>query len=294
MPPPLTQDLLASHWAIAGDSYPGGPSEVSPFPIEERLEVAAETGFTGVGLLHADLLAIEARMPLPALATRLDGLGLCHVEVECLIDWFATGARREASDRQRADLLRAADLLGARHIKVNGDLTGEQWPLETLAAEFRALCREAAGVGAAVGLEFMPFSGIPDVRAALDVIEAAGEPNGRLLVDVWHVARGGTPYRELAALPAEVIAHVEIDDARAEPVGEPWEDTVHHRLLPGEGDLDVVGFLAAIRETGYDGPIGVEVISLRHRRLPLREAARAAYDAARDVLEREASRAPAT
>lgn len=287
----VSHDLIASHWAIAGNSYPGAASEVSPFPIEERIQVAAEIGYTGVGLLHADLLAIEAEMPLQRLGSRLGELGLRHVEVECLIDWFATGEPRAASDQQRADLLRAAQALGARHIKVNGDLQGRPWPLETLAEEFGRLCREAADVGAMVGIEFMPFSGIPDVRAAVEVVEAAGEPNGKVLVDTWHVARAGTPLSELAAVPGDLIAHVEIDDALSEPQGDLWTDTIHHRLLPGEGELDVVGFLSAVRATGYHGPIGVEVISKEHRLLPLREAAEAAYRAAMGVLEEEARRA---
>lgn len=287
MPEVISKDLIASHWAIAGNSYPGG-DEVSPFPIEDRLQVAAETGYTGIGLLHADLLAIEAKTPLDQLALRLQELGLRHVEVECLIDWFAEGARREASDRQRADLIRAADALGARHIKVNGDLEGVEWPFEMLAEEFARLCREAAEVGSMVAIEFMPFSGVPDVRAAVELVEAAGEPNGRLLIDTWHVARAGTPLREVAAVPRELIGHVEIDDALAEPEGGMWHDTVHNRLLPGDGELDVFGFLGAIRETGYDGPIGVEVISSTHRLLPLREAAEAAFRTATAVLEQEA------
>jgi sugar phosphate isomerase/epimerase len=288
MPDVISKDLLASYWAIAGDAYPGAPSEVSRFPIEDRLEVAAETGFTGIGLLHADLLAIERTTPLTKLAPRLQELGLRHVEVECLINWFATGEPREASNRQRTDLLRAAEALGARHIKVNGDLQGVEWPMETLAEEFGRLCRQAAEVGAMVAIEFMPFSGIPDAQSALEVVTAAGEPNGKLLVDIWHVARAGTPLDQIAQLPADVIAHVEIDDARAEPEGGMWNDTIHNRLLPGEGELEVVGFLSAIRATGYGGPVGVEVISKTHRLLPLREAAEASYRAATAALEEEA------
>jgi sugar phosphate isomerase/epimerase len=288
MPDVISNDLLASYWAIAGDCYPGAPSEVSPFPIEARLEVAAETGFSGMGLLHADLLAIERTTPLTKLAPRLQELGLRLVEVECLIDWFATGERRKASDRQRADLLRAAEALGARHIKVNGDLEGVEWPIETLAEEFARLCRQAAEVGAMVAIEFMPFSGIPDAQSALKLLTAAGDPNGKLLVDTWHVARAGTPLDQIAQLPADLIAHVEIDDALAEIEGGMWNDTIHNRLLPGQGELDVVGFLSAIRATGYRGQIGVEVISKTHRLLPLREAAEASYRAAMAVLEQEA------
>jgi sugar phosphate isomerase/epimerase len=229
-------------------------------------------------------------MPLGRLGARLEELGLAHVEVECLIDWFAEGDARAASDRQRTDLLRAAEALRARHIKVNGDLEGKRYPLEVLAEEFAELCRQAAEIGSMVALEFMPFSGVPDVHAAYEIVTAAGEPNGKLLVDTWHVARAGTPLEDIAQLPGELIAHVEIDDALAEPVGDPWTDTIHHRLLPGEGELDVIGFLSAIRATGYRGPVGVEVISETHRRLPLRAAAESTYRTAIRVLEEEALR----
>jgi sugar phosphate isomerase/epimerase len=289
----ISRDLIASYWAIAGDAYPGAESEVSPFPIEERLEVAAKSGFTGVGMLHADILAIERTMPLAKLAPRLEELGLRHVELECLSDWFSTGDRRKTSDRQRADLLRAAEILGARHIKVNGDLARGEWPAEELAEQFASLCLDAAKVDAMVAIEFMPFSGVPDVSSALELVRAAGEPNGKLLVDIWHVARAGTPFEEIATVPHDLIAHVEIDDALAEPEGGMWNDTIHNRRLPGEGELDVVGFLSAIRETGYGGPIGVEVISSAHRVLPLREAAEACYRSATSVLEREAQAAGA-
>ena len=34
----------------------------------------------------------------------------------------------------------------------------------------------------------------------------------------------------------------------------------HHSRLPGEGDLDVAGFLRAVLVTGYTGPISVEIL----------------------------------
>lgn len=278
-------DLLASHWAVAGDTYPGGPTEVSSFTIEDRIQVSAEAGFVGMGLLHADLLAIEERIGLSRLGKLLDAAGMRHIEVECLINWFADGDVRAASDRQRADLLRAAEALGARHIKVNGDLEGRQWPADRLADEFARLCAQADDVGAMVAIEFIPFSGIRDIAAARAIVESAGAANGKLLIDTWHVARAHTPYEEVAALPADLIAHVEIDDAPADPVGGPWVDTVHHRKLPGEGDLDVPEFLRAIAATGYDGPVGVEILSSIHRQLPLQDAARATHASAERVFQ---------
>jgi len=284
----ITRDIIASYWAVAGDCFPGAPSEVSPFPIGDRLRAAAEHGFTGVGLVDQDLAAIDEQIGLERLGDRLRALELPHVEVEILAGWYATGERRRRSDAQRARLLRAAEVLGARHVKVRGDLDAPPASLEETLEPFVELCRQAAEVGTVVALEPIPTTTFPDLRSARALVEAAGEPDGKLCVDVWHVARAGTPYSEVAALPRELIAHVEIDDARAEPVDGLWTDTIHHRLLPGEGDLDVVGFLSALREAGYGDTIGVEVISRTHRKLPLGEAAEAAFASAMRVLEQEA------
>jgi hypothetical protein len=36
--------IVASDWAIAGDRYPGGETDVSPIPFEARVAAAAEAG----------------------------------------------------------------------------------------------------------------------------------------------------------------------------------------------------------------------------------------------------------
>lgn len=270
-------ELIASYWTLAGNTYDGAVSEVSPWPIEERLEAAAEAGFAGVGLLHADLIAVEPAVSFDRIASRAEDLGLRHIELEAVEDWFTTDERRAASDRVRADLLRAAEAFGARHIKALADQSGAPWPTEVLAEEFAKLCRDAAAVGAMVVLEPMPYANLADVHAALEVVDAAGEPNGKLLLDVWHVERAGTPASEIAELPLEAIGYVELNDAAAEPVEDLFEDTIQNRLFCGEGDLDLTGFLGAVEAAGYRGPFGVEVLSRRVRECPLRDAAETAF-----------------
>ena len=85
--------------------------------------------------------------------------------------------------------------------------------------------------------------------------------------------------RMLAAIPAHLIAAVELDDAAAQPVGSLWEDTIDKRRLPGQGDLDVPGFINAVRSAGWSGPWGVEILSDEYRKRPLAEATAEAYEA---------------
>jgi hypothetical protein len=50
--------------------------------------------------------------------------------------------------------------------------------------------------------------------------------------------RGGIDFAKIRSLPATMINSVELDDAAAEPKGSLWEDTLFHRLYPGEGSFD--------------------------------------------------------
>jgi sugar phosphate isomerase/epimerase len=271
--------LLATCWTTAGDASPVPGRERSPLPVRERVEAAAAAGFTGLGLVHADLMPALDEYGVAGLRALLDDHGLADLELELITGWW-TGA----PDPVRRDLIAAAGALGARHIKVAPDVTGAPYDRDRWAAAFAALCAEAAAAGTRIGLEFLPWSTIRDVHIGLDLVRAAGHPAGGLIIDAWHVARAGTPPADLAAVPLDRIVGVELDDADPEPVGTLFEDTVRRRRLCGQGSFDLPGIIAALRSAGWDGPWGVEILSDEHRKTPLRQAVADAARTARAVL----------
>ena len=273
--------LYATSWTLAGDSIPGLTDEISPRSFAARVEAAREAGFDGLGLALADYRALKATIGVPEMRMILADNQMHCVEFEVLTDWFATGDRRARSDATRAEFLRAAEEFAAWQIKVVGDFNNTSegaWHLDRLAQEFGARCDDAAKVGTRITLELLPFSNIKTPTHGLSLIDAAGARNGGLLLDIWHMERGGIPYSEVSALPAAAIGWIELDDAAAEQAGTLYEDTVHNRRLCGEGDFDIAGFLRAVRATGYCGGYGVEIISREQRSRPLKEAARRAFD----------------
>ena len=108
----------------------------------------------------------------------------------------------------------------------------------------------------------------------------AGCSNAGLVLDIWHIVRGDVPFDRIAVIPGGQIVHIELNDAKSEPVGSLAEDTLDHRLLPGQGTFDIPGFLDAVAATGYSGVYGVEILSDEQRQRPLGEAARLAHDTA--------------
>ncbi len=77
-----------------------------------------------------------------------------------------------------------------------------------------------------------------------------------ILVDSLHWHCLGADVAALSAIPPGRIIYAHINDA---PTGPREEQRDDDRLLPGDGAIDLAGFLTGLARAGYDGPIGIEV-----------------------------------
>jgi sugar phosphate isomerase/epimerase len=278
-------ELIATCWTSAGAVRPGITAATSPLPISERVLAVAAAGFSGIGFELADLDVARASMGLAGLRRAIQDASLAHIEVEYLNDWWLDGPRREASDRSRAALLAAASELGAHHIKVGTGSPGDPRDAARLVDEFGLLSDQAASAGTRIALEPGAGSALDLVEDAIPLVVAASHPAGGLLLDPWHLYRSGIPYESVVPLvPAPLLVHVELSDAPAVAVGSLFDDTFDNRLMPGLGAFDVPRFVRAMRDIGYAGPWGVEVMSTRTRSQPVGEVLAEAAAAARAVL----------
>lgn len=272
-------ELLASYFTLAGDVYPFGPTEISPFSLQERAEVASKIGWKGLGFVQADLAATVDKIGIKTARQILDDNGIKYREVEFLVDWYLDGDRREASDRARKEMLESAAAIGAQKIKVAPGIHDYAPPnIPVMGDAFAGLCEDAARYGVSVVMELMPFCNVSTIDNALAIMQRANQPNGGLLVDNWHIQRGGMDYSEIAKIPAQFLKAVELDDAAAEIQGSLWDDTIYHRLLCGEGCFNSPEFIKAVQKAGYADYYGVEILSQRYRKLPLEEMARRSFE----------------
>jgi sugar phosphate isomerase/epimerase len=271
-------ELIGCYWTLAGH-YKFGPHDESPFGFRDRVEAAAEAGYSGIGLKTADLRRILARHPFPEIATLLADHGLTQIELEVVMGWFEKGPSRRESDAERLFLFEAAAALGARHVKCCGSFTPTDASLAQMQDAFAILAAQAAQAGTRMALEPIVFSNIPSLAAAQAII-GPDCPGGGLMLDIWHVNRGAATLEEIRNLPAGAITCAELDDGTLTEVGDAISDTLNRRRLCGEGAFDIPGFIAAVRATGYVGPFGVEIISDSHRERSLHEAATLSYNTA--------------
>ncbi|MGD9527113.1 sugar phosphate isomerase/epimerase family protein [Pseudonocardia sp.] len=269
--------------------FPGPPPLVmssytlgTGVPFAERVAAAGAAGFDGIGLRVEDYAdARAAGLDDAAMRALAAERGVAVREVEYVTGW-GDPTDPAVADRERA-VLHMARAFGVAH--VNAGLL-EKLPVEAVTAAYAGLC-DRAGPEVAVALEFMPYSGVPDLATAWQVVRDAGRPNGALLVDVWHWARAGTTAADLAAVPAERIVAVQLCDVRAEPMAQARAESLGHRLPPGQGFGDAVGMVRALARHGVAPRIvAVEVISDAQVARGVRAAALVSADAARDVLRR--------
>jgi len=129
---------------------------------------------------------------------------------------------------------------------------------------FHEICAalEPSGVRLAVGFQAAEylrrnraFQFIHDLDALTLLVNMVSAPNMGLLLDVWDLIVCGGSLDAVQILPLEQIVAVRVADM---PAGVSFADLDEKsRLLPGggNGQIDVAGFLAILREAGYDGPV---------------------------------------
>lgn len=285
----IPRDLICSSHTISG-VLPGSPLPAR-HSFEDRVSACAEAGYTGMCLHFRDYRALqEAGYSQDRLASIIRDAAIRDVTLEFLTDWFLTGMDGEESRRDEATLLEAAEVFGAHGFNVGADFHGRGLPLQSMRDRFMALCNRAAAQNLTVALEIVPWSNVPDIDTALFMIDDIA--NAGLVIDSWHIFRGGIPLSDLRHIPAGRILSIQVDDAASTITSTLAEDTMR-RLPCGEGIFQLDDFLQALNQAGASVPVSVEIISPDFAALPVREAAHRSIAGARALVERLRSTYPA-
>ena len=167
--------------------------------------------------------------------------------------------------------LETAQRLGTSNLLTMGNDGDEARLTDT----FARLCEEAPKFALHVGMEFAAYTKVPTIQAALRLVKALGQENGKVLIDALHLARsGGTP-SDVAQLDPKWLAYCQLADARGP---RPASDDALRaearagRYLPGEGDLTPRGTPGCLAR----GPAGRRRSAVPRACDPIRRRARAA------------------
>jgi sugar phosphate isomerase/epimerase len=177
-----------------------------------------------------------------------DGVGLRIAAVEAVMAWAGTDdAAAEAEVEQFTSLVQTT---GATMV-LACTMEPEVADFDVASRHLRALAERLESLGARVCLEFLPWSGVPDLATAWRLIEPLPASAG-ITLDMWHWQRqpGGPNPTLLASIPGERIGYVQLCDVPAEAQGDALSDAMANRLLPGDGVVDFAEVLGILSDTG--------------------------------------------
>ncbi|WP_199614862.1 sugar phosphate isomerase/epimerase family protein [Paenibacillus alkalitolerans] len=239
-------------------------------PLDRFVELASAYGFDAVDASGNELREWISRDGLSNVLDTLKERGVAIGSIGFPVEW------RESEDRFRSGLVTLAqDAALAAEVGCKACCTYVLPSTDWNAARFMAVAtrrlRECAVIlgsfGIRLGIEFVgphhlrtrwknPF--IWDVDSHLEWIDAIGERNVGLLFDSYHWYTNELGIEDIRRLTADQIVHVHINDAKDVPVSEALDND---RIYPGEGVIDLKGFLQGLHSIGYRGVVAQEILT---------------------------------
>lgn len=276
--------------AVSAATLPLDNSYKTADRIRETIDAAAAAGFDGMSIStnHYDR-AVAAGMPGEAFFEYHQERGLSILAAEVILAWAISDETNVTDDI--VHILDVSAASGARTVIV-ATLAPELPPLEEASSWLRHVSDLAADRGLCVSFEFLPWSAVPSLASAIQVLEAVNCDNFGLVIDAWHWLRqpGGPDLPLLRTVAPERIHLLHLDDAPLEPAPDLMVESGTARLLPGEGAAGVAELLDVITEIGATPGFVTEVFSASLRKLGAFENARRQYQAGRSVLDDHAER----
>ena len=267
--------------------------------LHEAIDAAHRAGFSGVEFNADEAADLITARGVEYVRDLFQSAGVRPAAFGFPVDW------RSSKDSWRQSLIPlprqagAAQALGCTRsmtwiLPGHNEMSYEE-NLQFHIERFTPAASVLADHGISLGLEFIgpktlrdtlkyPF--IHTMRDMLDMGAQIG-PNVGLLLDAWHWYTSHGTIEELRALRPEQVVYVHVNDA---PVGIEVDSQLDQvRCLPGEtGVIDIGGFLRALDEIGYDGPITPEPFKKELAELPSDDARLNTISASLDAIFRTA------
>ena len=245
---------------MQGFGYCLNASTIRGTPILRQIEVASAAGYKAVELWFADLdEALATGVTLADVRRCLADQGMVAATMIYLGDWFDANDSDWPKTRALCvHRLEQAAAIGAKYVIAGPP--GCYADVSMGARRYRKLLEAGLQIGALPAMEFLGFvQQFHTIESALEVIQLAAHPAGTMVVDPFHIFRGGGSLESLTNVTGDQIAIAHFNDAPAKPRREEQHD--RDRVWPGDGHLNLRRYCALLRQIGYTRWLSLELFS---------------------------------
>ena len=229
--------------------------------LEDKIAAIARAGFDGVEIFEQDFIAFDHSPRDVGRMLRDAGMEVTLFQPFRDFEGLPEPFRAKAFDRAERKFDVMAEL-GADLVLVCSAVSPHALGgVDRCAADLRELGERAARRGLRVGYEALAWGRfVADHRDAWEIVRRADHPAVGIILDSFHTLSRGIDPDSIRSIPADKVFFVQLADApKLQMDLLSWSR--HYRNMPGQGDLAVGAFVEAVRATGYDGYLSLEVFN---------------------------------
>jgi 2-keto-myo-inositol isomerase len=258
-------------------------------PIERELEIASEAGFQAVEPWIEEIEEYVSRGgKLPDLRRRIEDLGLKVAGAVGFAEWIVEDDSKRSAGLER--MARDMDLvaeIGGRHIAsppIGAHQADQPKPtLPQIAERYAAILELGTRTGVTPVLELWGFSQtLSRLGEVLYVAAETAHLGSCLLLDSYHLYKGGSDFGGIRLLNGAVLPVFHINDYPASPSREQIDDS--DRVYPGDGVAPLGDLMRTLDAIGFRGFLSVELFNVEYWKQPPGEVARLALEKTREVV----------
>ncbi len=235
--------------------------------IVREVDIAAQAGYDAIEPWISSLEEYANHGgSLKDLAKRISDAGLTVEGGIAFAEWLTDDDARRARGLERAkrDMDLAAQI-GARRIAAPpaGATDLPKLDFNRAVERYRALLELGDTVGLTPEFELWgPSKNFSRLGECVALAMETGHPRACVLADVFHLYKGGSDYRGLRLLGPDAVQVLHMNDYPSEPPREKINDG--YRVLPGDGAAPLVDILRALRRSGGEKVLSLEIFNAKY------------------------------
>jgi 2-keto-myo-inositol isomerase len=257
--------------------------------VDVQIDMVADAGFDGVELWMRDIQAyLEKGGKAEQLKRKLQDRGLILENIIGFSKWCSDlpDERAKALDQLRGEMMIIA-AMGGKYIAapVQGIESLDRNKYDDYAERYNAILNLGDETGVTPILELWGMGALNKVADCARIVIATGHPKATMLLDFYHVYRGGNDWDTIDILNGHKLPVMHINDYPATPSFELLKDS--DRVLPGEGICPFDILIPKLYKAGFRGGFSVELFNREYwETMDAQTMLKNSYEKTYDVVEK--------
>lgn len=257
--------------------------------VDVQIDMVADAGFDGVELWMRDIQAyLEKGGKAEHLKRKLEDRGLLLENIIGFSQWCSDvpDEREKALEQLRGEMM-IISAMGGKYIAapVQGIESLDTAKYDEYAERYNAILNLGDETGVTPIIELWGMGALNKVADCARIVIATGHPKATMLLDFYHVYRGGNDWDTIDILNGHKLPVMHINDYPANPSFALLKDS--DRVLPGEGICPFDILIPKLYEAGFRGGFSVELFNREYwETMDAQTMLKNSYEKTYDVVEK--------